>query len=117
MKLDELAEKIGAKVLNPGKSANREIGRIYAGDKMSDLLNEASDSTLLVTNLANPQLLRIAEIMDIPGICLLNDVIPNPELMKKAVEYGATIIVSSDGMSETCGRLNQVLFGKGKSES
>lgn len=117
MKLNELAEKIGAKVLNHGECASIEIDRVYAGDKMSDLLNEASDTTLLVTNLTNPQLVRIAEIMDVPGICLLNGITPEPELVNAAIKQGTTIIVSPYGMFETCKRLYQWLCWKDKTES
>lgn len=117
MKLNELAEEIGAKVLNNTKGSSVEIDRIYAGDRMSDLLNEASDTTLLVTNLINPQLVRMAEIMDVPGICLLNGITPESVLVKAATKHGTTIIVSPDSMFETCKRLSQCLEWKDKSES
>ena len=116
MKLNELAEKIEAKVVRPGRSNGIEITQIYAGDKMSDLLYEASDTTLLVTNLVNTQLARIAELMDVPGICLLNDTAPEPELVISADERGTAIIVSAAGMFETCGRLYQCLYGEDKPE-
>lgn len=109
MKLNELAEKVGAKVINHERCANIEIDRIYAGDKMSDLLNEASDTTLLVTNLAHPQLVRMTEIMDVPGICLLNDIVLDPKLVSAAIKYGTTIMVSPYDMFETCKRLDQCL--------
>lgn len=110
MKLNTLAEKIGATILNHGKYASIQIDRVYAGDKMSDLLNEASDTTLIVTNLTNPQLLRVAEIMDVPGICLLNSVTPKPELVNAAIRHGTTIIVSPYSMSETYKRLYKLMI-------
>jgi hypothetical protein len=51
MKLDKIAEAIGATIITPSDISKIEIRHVYAGDKMSDLLNEASDDTLLVTNL------------------------------------------------------------------
>ncbi len=117
MKLKELAEKIGARVVQYGKSAGIEIKRVYAGDKMSDLLSEATEETLLVTNLANTQLVRVAELMDVPGICLLNDVVPGPELVRSSIEHGTAIIVSKSGMFETCGCMYQCLYGGGNSGS
>ena len=67
MKLQELAQKIGARVLTPAPADSDEVTTIYAGDRVSDLLNEASDKTLLVTNLANLQMVRVAELMEVPG--------------------------------------------------
>ena len=75
MKLDELARRIGAKCCTAGP-ADAQITRIYAGDRVSDLLNEASSATLLVTNLANLQMVRVAELMEVPGICFVDGVEP-----------------------------------------
>jgi hypothetical protein len=117
MKLTCLSEKIGARVVQHGRAEDVEIKRFYAGDKMSDLLEQATEETLLVTTLSNMQLLRVAGLMDVPGICLLNDVVPGPELLKSSIEHGTAILVSKFGMSETCEYLNRFLPGKGKLES
>ena len=117
MKLNTIAEKIGAKIIHQGKFFGSEILRFYAGDKMSDLLNEASETTLIVTNLANPQLLRFAEIMDVPGICLLNSADPKIDVVEAANRHGITIIVSPHDMSETCEHLDQCLYEVDNSES
>ncbi len=39
MKLQDLAAKIGATVISPGKPDGTEVTHIYAGDRVSDLLN------------------------------------------------------------------------------
>ena len=51
---------------------------------MSDLLNEASSKTLLVTNLANLQMVRVAELMEVPGICFVDGVEPGQEIIELA---------------------------------
>jgi len=113
MKLSNLAEAIGAKVLTHQQKASKlDIDRVYAGDNISALLNEASETALLVTNLKTSQLLRVAELMDISGICLLNGIVPEPELVTSAREHATVLIVSPVGMFETCGRLYQCLSGK-----
>lgn len=109
MKLTELARKIGARVLTPGLGENAEITRIYAGDRVSDLLNEASDRTLLVTNLANLQMLRVAELMEVPGICFVDGVDPGQEIIDLATENGTLLMVSPVGVFETCGHIYQFL--------
>ncbi len=109
MKLHDLVEKIGARILHQGCCATSEIVRFYAGDKMSDLLNQASENTLIVTNLVNAQLLRFADIMDVPGICLLNDVSLTDEMATMIHEHKSTILVSAGNMEETCERFRQCL--------
>jgi redox-sensing transcriptional repressor len=109
MKLEDLADRIGARIVTAGKPGGTEIENIYAGDRVSDLLNEASDSTLLVSNLASVQLLRVAELMDVPGICFVDDIDPDTEIVDLAVANATLLMVSPVGVYETCGRIYSVL--------
>jgi redox-sensing transcriptional repressor len=110
MKLDDLARRIGAKVLTPGPM-DAKITRIYAGDRVSDLLNEASSTTLLVTNLANLQMLRVAELMEVPGVCFVEGVEPDREVAELASRNHTMLLVSPVGVFETCGLIYQLLAG------
>lgn len=114
MRPEDLAGLIGARIVTPGTPGGTEITKIYAGDRVSDLLNEASDKTLLVTNLASVQMLRVAELMDVPGICFVNGVEPDDEVVALARETGTLLMVSPDGVFETCGRIYQHLSGNGR---
>ncbi len=106
MRLDELAREIGGRVLtHDDKARTAGIEKVYAGDSMNGMLNEASSTTLLVTNLTNAVLIRVAELTGVPGICLLNDSHPEQELLDAATEHGTVLIVSPLRMFETCGRL------------
>jgi hypothetical protein len=113
MRLSEIAEKIGAKVLTKKINADAIlIDRIYAGDTVSDMLKAASDTILLVTNLSNTILPRVAELMDVPGICLVKGVTPDPDILSMAEEHGTVVLVSPVDMFETCGRLYVCFDGK-----
>ncbi len=113
MKLEDLALNIGARVVTPGKAGGTQVARIYAGDRVSDLLNEATDRTLLVSNLASVQMLRVAELMDVPGICFVNGVEPTPDVVELAAASGTMLLVSPAGVFETCGLIYQSLGGDG----
>ncbi len=113
MKLEDLARKIGARILTPG-SEGAEMTRIYAGDRVSDLLSEASDTTLLVTNLANLQMVRVAELMEVPGICFVDGVDPGPEIIELATENHTLLMVSAVGVFETCGLIYQLLVSNAR---
>ncbi|HUW61157.1 MAG TPA: DRTGG domain-containing protein [Candidatus Bathyarchaeia archaeon] len=107
--LSQLAERLGAKISEGKRGGKRPIDRVYAGDRVSDLLNQASDTTLIVTNLANSSVVRLIQLMDVPGICLLNGVQPAPELLQAAREHDAAIIVSPADMFQTSAMLHQIL--------
>ncbi len=112
MKLEDLAEHIGARIVTAGQAGGTAVDRIYAGDRVSDLLNEASDKTLLVSNLASVQMLRVAELMDVPGICFVNDVQPDDEMVALAKGTGTLLMVSPAGVFETCGLIYRALEGE-----
>jgi redox-sensing transcriptional repressor len=109
MKLEDLATHIGARLVTPGRPGGTTVSRIYAGDRVSDLLNEASDKTLLVSNLASVQMLRVAELMDVPGICFVNGVEPDPEMVQLARDNDTLLMVSPQGVFETCGLIYAAL--------
>jgi redox-sensing transcriptional repressor len=109
MKLQDLAAKIGATVISPGKPDGTEVTHIYAGDRVSDLLNQASEKTLLVSNLASVQMLRVAELMDVPGICFVENIRPDAELVDLAKANKTFVMVSAAGVYETCGMIYNVL--------
>ncbi len=109
VKLEELARNMGARVLTPGPAEGVAITRIYAGDRVSDLLTEASSQTLLITNLANLQMVRVAELMEVPGICFVDDIQPDPEIVELATANRTLLMVSPAGVFETCGLIYQYL--------
>lgn len=108
MRLDQLANEIGAQVVIRPEDIP-SIDRVYAGDRISDLLNHATDLTLLVSNLTGPQLIRLAQLMDVPGICLVNGAMPETDLVDVAWHHETLLMVSPLGMFETCGKLYQCL--------
>ena len=114
MKLRDLIQSIEASIATSCPSQDIEIEGIYAGDRISDLLSKGTARTLLVTNLTGLQIVRVAELMDVPAFCLLNDVTPNPELIEAAETHGKVLLVSPLSMFETCGRFYQRLEAAGE---
>ena len=114
MTLADLTRIINAKVMVSGAILDAEIKRVYAGDRISDLLNQGDTETLLVTNLTGVHILRAAELMDVPAICLLNGVSPEAELITAAERNTVVLLVSPYDMFETCGRLYGCFTGAGE---
>jgi len=108
--LAEIAEAAAARVVVAPAGA-RTVDRVYAGDRISDLLECSSASTLIVTNLASRQLVELAALMDVPAVCLLSGAEPDPELARAAEASGTALLVSPHDMFETCGRLWARLSG------
>jgi len=110
MKLSELADKLGAQIVaNVERAGDAQVERFHVSDRISDLLNFASDETLLVTGLVNMHLARVAELMDAPGICLLDGLAPDAPLLEAALRRGIVLMISESGCEETAGLLRACL--------
>jgi len=109
MKLATLAEKIGARLLTPGRNISIAADQVYAGDRISDLLNAAGEHALIATNLASGQLTTMAGLLDVPSVCLVNGQTPDDTMLRSAQEHGTAILVSPAGLFETCGRIYRCL--------
>ena len=110
MDLAELAKRIGATCLMPGPARGIEVLRVYAGDRMSDLLSHVAEDTLLVTHLTNHSLARLIELMDAPAVCLVGGAAPDTTVLEAARAAGAALLLSPAGMFETCAALHQALY-------
>lgn len=108
MQVDQLAREIGARIISADVHAS-EVDRAYAGNRVSDLLNHAGERTLLVTGLSGAQVLRVADLMNVPAICFLGAADPDPDMLAQAVVNSIVIMVSPLDMAETCARLRRCL--------
>jgi hypothetical protein len=84
---------------------------------MSDLIANAGRETLLVTSLNNMQLIRVAELMDAPGVCLVGGTAPCAELVEDATRAGMAILVSSSDLTSTRQRLEDTIRRSGAAGS
>jgi len=101
MHVEELARRSGIHVVLAARAPGAEVARVFAANTISGLLANASADCLLVTALANAQLARIAEIMDAPGICLVDGTSPDAQLLEAAQLAGSALLVSPHDLDRT----------------
>jgi hypothetical protein len=94
---------------------------VCACDMMSELLaimnhsNQRNRGIVLLTCLANPQVIRTSELVDIRLIVFLRDKQPATETVELARKCGITIMSTPHTMYKSCGilyemKLNDVLL-------
>ena len=112
MRLREILTLIQAQLLTLDPTSrqaeavlDREIRTAFGSDLMSDVLCYDVTQGLLITGLANPQVVRTAEMADIAAILMVRDKIPPPATIQLAQQVGIPILGTSMIMFETCGRL------------
>ncbi len=117
MRVQEIAEKLQARILAQGELARSEIERAWAGDRISDLLNQASGSTLVITHALSTHLVRVAELVDLAAVCLVGGQAPDEEFLSQARGVGLWVITSPVDLFETCGRLYPLFFARERPRS
>jgi hypothetical protein len=113
MNLHDMAQQINARICLDTGSAVQDIEAVHASDTMSDLIAHAAPGTLLVTSLNNNQLVRVAELMDVPAICLTDGAQPSADLISRAEAASTSILVSPRGLEWTFRTLRDALVSRG----
>ena len=105
MKIIDIIDAVKAEVLVKNLEDTAEIKLGFASDLMSDVLAYATADSLLITGLNNHQVIRTAEMMDIPAVLFVRGKRPGKEIIELAKENSLTILATDYTMFKTCGLL------------
>ena len=92
MTIREVVGLLGAEILCGEDRLDTEIHTACGSDMMSDVLAYVKDQSVLLTGLLNPQVVRTAEMMDMPVIDL-------------AEEKGIVLLTTDKRLFVACGIL------------
>lgn len=105
MKVKEIVEALNAEIVCGADKSEMEIDSAFGSDMMSDVLAYVNDRSVLLTGLINAQVIRTAEMMDMPCIVFVRAKKPNAEMIELAKERGIVLIATDLRMYEACGKL------------
>ena len=107
MKISEIIELTESLVVagDPGNST--DIERAFSSDLMSDVLTLDDHQIILITGLANVQLIRTVEIADVPVILLCRNKKAGPEMIDLANEIGIVLLETPYSIFRSSGILYQ----------
>jgi len=103
MRLADLVNAIGGRIISGDDCPDLEIDRAFAADLLSDVLALTDEKTTLVTGMINPQVMRVAEILSITAVIFVRGKIPPPALVSYAKELDIPLVTTEKTMFETCG--------------
>lgn len=107
MKLKDITRILDAEVIVGGELLHKEVKMACGCDLMSDVLSFAKSSSLLLTGLTNPQVVRTAEMADLQALCFVRGKKPDQETIDLAASKDIPLLVTPIPMFESCGRLYQ----------
>lgn len=86
MKLTEIIQLTNANVVAGQVNESYEVLKAFSSDLMSDVLTLDDHNILLITGLANVQLIRTAEMADLEVVLLARGKKATPEMIELAEE-------------------------------
>jgi len=90
---------------NPEEQIN--IERAFSSDLMSDVLTLDDHHIVLITGLANVQLIRTVEMADVPVVLLCRNKPATPEMVNLANEIGIVLVETPFSIFRASGVLYQ----------
>lgn len=109
MKLAEVKELLGCRIISRDFDPNISIQFAYASDLMSDVLVFPKPGALLLTGLTNNQAIRTCKIAASCAIVFVRNKNPNDDTINLAAEYRIPLLVTDLPMFDACG----ILFANG----
>jgi tRNA G18 (ribose-2'-O)-methylase SpoU len=105
MRLGQVMQVLSGRALNQFNQA-REVEFGFETALLSDVLAHAKPhTTLILTEITNPQVVRTAEMVDAAGVLFVKNKTPDESTLRLATEIGIPLIVTRLGMFEACGKL------------
>jgi len=105
MHLRDILQVTESRCMSPQFDPDLQIRCGGAADLMSDVLRYNLAEAVLVSGLANPQVVRAAEMAEVAAILLVRGKMAPPETLEIALEVGIPILYTELNMFEACGRL------------
>ncbi len=107
MKIAEIVNIAGGKVVCGHEWTDREITSAFSSDLLSDVLTINKVDILLITGVANLQTIRTAEMAEVACILLVRNKKANREMIELAKDNRLVIIECPFSMFGTSGKLYQ----------
>ena len=105
MKIREIAALLDAKILCGEDMLDTEVHDAFCCDMMSDVLAYATNQSVLITGLLNPQVVRTAMMLDMHCIVFICGKRPTPEIVSLSNANDIVTMVTDHHMFSAAGRL------------
>lgn len=106
MNLKEIAQLVEANFVTGADEAEREVSHAFAADLLSDVLTMVrEEGVLLITGMTAPQVVRVAEVMNMGAVLFVRGKLPTAATVEYAMGTGIPILATRWTMFETCGIL------------
>ncbi len=109
MKVRELADKLGMKILAGGESLDKEVQGGYVGDLLSWVMSHASKGDAWITVQVHPNIVAVAVLLEMAAIIVPENIPVENATIEKANSEGVPVLQSADSAFNLCAAIKAVL--------
>ena len=109
MKVQELVDKLGLKVLSGANGLDREIDGCYISDLLSDVMGNAMEGNIWITLQTHKNVMAVASLKELACIILVKDLMPNAETIEQSNDDGLPVLQTSLPTYEIAGLVYNLL--------
>ena len=109
MKVNELVEKLGLKVLAGANGLDREIDGCYISDLLSDVMGNAMEGNIWITLQTHKNVMAVASLKELACIILVKNLMPNDETIEQSNDEDLPILQTSLPTYEIAGLVYNLL--------
>ncbi|WP_163717391.1 DRTGG domain-containing protein [Mangrovibacterium lignilyticum] len=112
MKVSEIIDQLGLKVIAGEKGLDREISGAYVSDLLSDVMGNAREGQIWITLQVHQNVMAIASLKDLAAVILVKDLEANANTIQHSNEEQIPILSSSLSTFDIAGKLHALLADK-----
>ena len=109
MKVNELVEKLGLKVLAGANGLDREIDGCYISDLLSDVMGNAMEGNIWITLQTHKNVMAVASLKELACIILVKNLVPNDETIEQSNDEDLPLLQTSLPTYEIAGLVYNLL--------
>ena len=103
MRVKEVAEKLGLKILATG--TDQEVLSGYVSDLLSDVIANAEEGCLWITMQRHLNVVAVAQLKKLAGIIISQSIEPEAAVLERASQEGIFVLSSQADSFNTAGKL------------
>lgn len=105
MRIAEVAEILGARVLCGKERMDAQVREAFGSDMMSDVLAYMNRESLLLTGMVNTHVIRTAEMLELPCIVFVRNKPVGEDVISLAVNQNIVLLSTAKTLYVSCGLL------------
>ncbi|MDF2839716.1 MAG: hypothetical protein K0Q99_487 [Clostridia bacterium] len=110
--INQICEKINARVLAGANQSHREVKGVYICDLLSWVMSHAKKDDVWITVMSHANVVAVASLLDLGCIIVPEDIQMDQDALIKAEEEGIPILSTSMNAYDIAVELNKLGLGK-----